>query len=54
MEQIEQPFRIVYEYNFTESWQGLNEIIVFDQMLSTLGERKLQGFTITGGKRISG
>ena len=54
MEQIERPFRIVYEYNFTESWQGLNEIIVFDQMLSPLGERKLQGFTITGGKRISG
>ena len=54
MEQIERPFRIVYEYNFTESWQGLDEIIVFDQMLSALGERKLQGFTITGGKRISG
>ncbi len=54
MAEIDRPFRIVYEYNFTESWNGLDEIIVFDQMLSPLGERKLQGFTITGGKRISG
>ena len=50
MESIGEPYRIVYEYDFTESWNELDEVIVVDEMLGALGERKLQGFTVAGGK----
>lgn len=53
MDFIKTPFRIVYEYNFTESWNGLDEVIVMKELLSPLGMRKLQGFEAAGGK-ISG
>ena len=43
-------YRIVYEYNFTETWDGLDEVIIMPKTLSPLGERKLKGFEAAGGK----
>ncbi|MCP5509759.1 MAG: hypothetical protein H7A39_05055 [Chlamydiales bacterium] len=54
MASLHSPYRIVYEYNFTESWNGLDEVIVIDKLLSPMGERKICGFLAAGGKRISG
>ena len=47
--QIKSPFRIVYEAIFTESWDGLDEVIVLPNALSKLGRRKLLGFAAAGG-----
>ena len=46
--------RIVYEYNFTETWDGLDEVIILPHTLSKLGKRKLQGFFAAGGQVLEG
>jgi len=46
-------FRAVYESNLTESWDGLDEIYVFSDAVSTQGKRKLLGFCAAGGTVIT-
>lgn len=50
--QINEPLRIVYEYNFTESWDELDQVIVVSDYLSPMGRRKIAGFEAAGGKMI--
>jgi hypothetical protein len=45
-------FRPVYESMLTEQWDGLDEILVFDNSLTVQGRRKLKGFEAAGGKTI--
>ena len=49
---IDEPLRIVYEYNFTESWDELDQVIAVDAYLSPMGRRKLAGFEAAGGEVI--
>lgn len=43
------PFRIVTEEFLTTEWDGLDLIVVDEQMLNPTGLRKLQGFQAAGG-----
>ncbi len=45
-------FRPVYEAFLTEQWNGLDQIIVFEETLTPQGRRKLRGFEAAGGKVI--
>ncbi len=47
--QMSTPYRIVYEATFTESWNGLDEVVVLPETLSSLGKRRLLGFCAAGG-----
>ncbi len=46
-------FKPVYETHLTEQWDGLDEIIVFEEALTQQGKRKLKGFEAAGG-RVTG
>lgn len=57
LDQIEQtlnsiqiPYKILSELYLTESWQGIDQLIVFSYYVSTQGLRKLKGFCATGGE----
>ncbi len=45
-------FRPIYESLLTEQWNGLDQIIVFEETLTPQGRRKLRGFEAAGGKVI--
>lgn len=56
MEELRQlgiSFRIVSETHLTESWDGLDSLIVFSDFLSSQGKRKAQGFVAAGGEIVS-
>lgn len=42
-------FRPVYEPLLTEQWDGLDELYVFSEGISSQGKRKLMGFSAAGG-----
>lgn len=46
------PFRIVSEAYLTESWDGLDTLILFSDYLSPQGKRKAQGFSAAGGQLV--
>jgi len=46
------PFRIVAESYLTESWDGLDTLILFSDFLSKQGKRKAQGFAAAGGQLV--
>lgn len=45
-------FKPVYESLLTEQWDGLDDLIVFQEALTDRGKRKLKGFEAAGGKII--
>ena len=45
-------FRIVSESHLTESWDGLDTLILFADFLSAQGKRKAQGFVAAGGQLV--
>ncbi len=44
------PYRLINEPCLTEEWDGLDEIIVFEKLISPRGMRMIQGFEAAGGK----
>lgn len=46
-------YRIIEEPFLTESWDGLDTLLVFPEQLSSHGKRKLQGFIAAGGKVLA-
>lgn len=42
--------RIIPEAKLNECWQGLDELIVFEEAVSKQGKRQLMGFEAAGGK----
>ena len=46
-------FRPIYETHLTEQWDGLDEIHILPNALTTAGVRKLKGFEAAGGNVIS-
>ena len=42
-------FRLIEERTLHESWDGLDEMIVFPEVVSSEGARKLRGFLAAGG-----
>ncbi|WP_420420678.1 hypothetical protein [Simkania sp.] len=56
MEELQQqkvPFRIVSEAHLTESWDGLDSLVIFSDFLSNQGKRKAQGFVAAGGEIVT-
>jgi len=47
-----EPFRIIPEALLTAEWDGLDEVIVSEHLLSPQGKRMLQGFNAAGGNVI--
>lgn len=47
------PFRLVSESHLTESWDGLDALIIFSDFLSKQGIRKAQGFAAAGGEIVT-
>jgi hypothetical protein len=45
-------FRLISEAYLTESWDGLDNLILFSEALSSQGRRKVQGFAAAGGRVI--
>ena len=45
-------FRIISESYLTESWDGLDLLILFSNFLSPQGKRKAQGFLAAGGELV--
>jgi hypothetical protein len=45
-------FRAVYEPLLTEQWDGLDELLVFPEVVTMQGKRKLAGFLAAGGKVV--
>lgn len=43
------PFKLIPENFLTSEWDGLDYLIVLPETISTLGQRKLQGFSAAGG-----
>lgn len=47
---LEDDMRIIPEELLTESWDGLDDLLVLENALSPGGDRKLQGFIAAGGR----
>lgn len=46
-------FRLLEEDFLTESWDGINDLIVLTSYVSTQGVRKMRGFVAAGGRVVS-
>lgn len=44
------PYRVIPQLKFNEMWDGVNEVIVLKETLSTQVKRQLQGFEAAGGE----
>ncbi len=49
---LEESMRIIPESLLSESWDGLNELIIFSDYVSPMGLRQLLGFVASGGKLL--
>jgi len=52
LNQNNKPVRILTETYLHESWDELDELIIFPDLISTQGKRKVQGFVAAGGSVI--
>jgi hypothetical protein len=52
LDRLQVAYRVISELYLNESWDGIDEIIVFGSAVSTQGLRKLKGFLAAGGKVI--
>lgn len=52
LDEEKRSYRVVYEAFLTEQWDGLDEILVLEEVLSARGLRKLKGFLASGGRVI--
>ncbi len=52
LEELQVPYRVVFELYLNESWDGVDELIVLGSSVSVQGARKLKGFLAAGGKII--
>ena len=52
LDQMQVPYRVISELYLNESWDGLDELIVFGAAVSRQGFRKLKGFLAAGGKVV--
>ncbi len=43
-------YRLLYESHMSEQWEGLDQLVVFPEMLSEQGKRKTRGFVAAGGR----
>lgn len=46
------PYRVIPESHLTEEWAGLDDLILFSQVISRQGIRKAQGFAAAGGRAV--
>lgn len=47
------PFRIIPEALLTQEWEGVEQLIVNEEWLSSQGRRKIQGFIAAGGSVVT-
>jgi len=47
------PCQMIAEPYFFEEWDGLDSVIIFPHLISTKGERMVEGFKAAGGKVIA-
>ena len=52
LDKIEIPYRVISELYLSESWDGIDELIVLSAGLSVQGLRKLKGFLAAGGRVV--
>ena len=52
LDRLQVAYRVISELYLTESWNGIDELIVFGSAVSVQGLRKLKGFLAAGGKVI--
>lgn len=52
LDQMEVPYRVIPELYLSESWDGIDELIVLSAGLSAQGVRKLKGFLAAGGRVV--
>lgn len=52
LEELQIPFRVISELYLNESWNGIDELIVFSSVVSVQGLRKIKGFLAAGGKIV--
>ncbi len=45
-------YRLIYESHMSEQWEGLDQLVVFSNMLSEQGKRKARGFAAAGGRLL--
>lgn len=46
-------YRLIGEMHLTEEWDDLDDLIVFSELISKQGIRKVQGFVAAGGRVVS-
>ncbi|MBM3184354.1 MAG: hypothetical protein FJZ64_03510 [Chlamydiae bacterium] len=51
-ETLKIPYRIIEETFLTESWEGVDQIYVLSEAVTSIGKRKLMGFCAAGGTVI--
>jgi hypothetical protein len=49
---LQVAYRVISELYLNESWDGIDELIVFESAITAQGHRKLKGFLAAGGKVI--
>lgn len=49
---LKTPYRVISEAHLTEQWDGVDELYVLENVLTSQGLRKIKGFLAAGGKVI--
>jgi hypothetical protein len=52
LNRMEVSYRVVSELYLNESWDGIDDLIVFGSVITSQGERMLRGFLAAGGRVI--